>query len=340
MNPRHIQDKCHAGFPRKDSGFSLVELMIALVISLILTAGVIQVYLSSKSAYSTNQALASVQENGRFGLNFLTRDIRMADFWGCFKQQSNNVSNHVNNTNAPAGRDFDFNNALSGTDGPSASNDYSDEITIKRADANGITVVSPYMPNPSADLKVSAPNDLYVDQIVLVSDCSSADIFQITNSNVSHTSVVHNSGTGTPGNATKPLSKSYQGNAKIYSLSYVRYYIGTGTSGEPALFKQDYVNLDGTQELVDGVESMQILYGEDKSNDGVANRYVPAGTSGLNMNNVVSVRLGLLIRSANHLRPDKDTSTYTVLDKTLGPFNDYRLRKVFTTTIGIRNRMQ
>ena len=148
MNPRHIQDKCHAGFPRKDSGFSLVELMIALVISLILTAGVIQVYLSSKSAYSTNQALASVQENGRFGLNFLTRDIRMADFWGCFKQQSNNVSNHVNNTNAPAGRDFDFNNALSGTDGASASNDYSDEITIKRADANGKPLFHRICPTP------------------------------------------------------------------------------------------------------------------------------------------------------------------------------------------------
>ncbi|MDT8372197.1 MAG: PilW family protein, partial [Gammaproteobacteria bacterium] len=50
-------------------------------------------------------------------------------------------------------------------------------------------------------------------------------------------------------------------------------------------------------ELIEGIENMQILYGEDTDADNTANYYVPAGTGGLNMNQVVSIRISLLVRS-------------------------------------------
>ena len=56
--------------PHRQSGLSLVELMIAITLSLLLIAGVLQIFLSSKQTYSTNNALSRVQESGRFAWIF------------------------------------------------------------------------------------------------------------------------------------------------------------------------------------------------------------------------------------------------------------------------------
>ncbi len=61
-------------------GLSLVELMVALVISLFLTAGVIQLFIGSKQTYRLYDALSRIQENGRFALQAMARDIRMAGY--------------------------------------------------------------------------------------------------------------------------------------------------------------------------------------------------------------------------------------------------------------------
>ncbi len=120
------------------------------------------------------------------------------------------------------------------------------------------------------------------------------------------------------------------------------YYIGKDTTNNniPTLYRRRLVS--GTtmvsEPLAEGVENMQILYGEDTDSpaDGSANRYLPAGTGGLNMNNVVSVRVSLLLRSTeDNITTQKQP--YTFNGATITPA-DRRLRRVFTTTIRIRNR--
>tara|TARA_Y100001934_G_C12371255_1_gene786448 strand:+ start:1549 stop:2307 length:759 start_codon:yes stop_codon:yes gene_type:complete len=61
-------------------GFSLVELMIAMVLGLLLLAGVVNVQISSKETFQTSDDLSRVQENGRFALDILASDIRMAGY--------------------------------------------------------------------------------------------------------------------------------------------------------------------------------------------------------------------------------------------------------------------
>lgn len=84
---------------RKQTGLSLVELMIAISLSLILTLGVIQIFSSSKQTSRVQNALARVQENARFALDLLSHDIRMAGQLGC------NSNAHITNNN-PELRDF------------------------------------------------------------------------------------------------------------------------------------------------------------------------------------------------------------------------------------------
>src|SRR5690554_2286947 len=59
-------------------GFTLVELLIALVLGLLLVAGVGSVFLANQNAYRTNVALGAVQESARTSFEFLAREIRSA----------------------------------------------------------------------------------------------------------------------------------------------------------------------------------------------------------------------------------------------------------------------
>lgn len=64
-------------YPR---GVTLIELMISMAISLILLLGVISIYVTSKHSYVVQDGMARQQENGRFAVEMLTRDLRMAGF--------------------------------------------------------------------------------------------------------------------------------------------------------------------------------------------------------------------------------------------------------------------
>ena len=69
--------------PRSQQGITLIELMIALVIGLLATGAMLKVYVDSSRLYRFNESLARIQENGRFGLEFIRRDARMAGSLGC-----------------------------------------------------------------------------------------------------------------------------------------------------------------------------------------------------------------------------------------------------------------
>ncbi len=97
---------------------------------------------------------------------------------------------------------------------------------------------------------------------------------------------------------------------------------------------QTVLTCNGVQ-LLDGVVGMQVLYGEDTNGDGAANRYVSVIPS--NVLNVVSMRVAILLSSSESVSPDTASRTYTVLDQSYGPYNDSRLRRVYTTTVQLRN---
>lgn len=66
--------------PQRMRGLSLVELMVALAVSLLLLAGVFQIYLGNRQSYDTQQGISLVQESGRFATLFLSRSIRHAGY--------------------------------------------------------------------------------------------------------------------------------------------------------------------------------------------------------------------------------------------------------------------
>jgi len=79
------------------SGFTLVELMIAGLLGLILTAGMIQIFIGSSQTFRVQRAISEVLDKGRTATNFITSEIENAGFGGdglvasAFSTMPNNV---------------------------------------------------------------------------------------------------------------------------------------------------------------------------------------------------------------------------------------------------------
>lgn len=329
-----------------------MELLVAMVISLIVLGGVYQMFSGSTATYRMQEGLSRIQENGRFAMYFLTKDVRQAGYLGC----TVNVTNFVNALNDSADYLYDFSVGLYGFEArngtwmpaldASITNPVpgSDVITIRGAVGSPIFIESS-MPTSSAVLKtapvppgVIAP--IETGDIVLISDCTTnAAVFQITNFTASNGNLVRNTGGAeTPGNATKDLGHKFQKGAELVAIATTSYFISTNPSGNPALYKK--VGSSPKTEVVEGIQAMQILYGIDNNNDKNVDSHVAANAV-TNWNNVRSVQIGLLVRTINEIRDmEPDNATYNVLGTTFGPFNDRHLRRVFTATIGLRNRLR
>jgi type IV pilus assembly protein PilW len=355
--------------PYRQAGLTLIELMVALVMGLVLLAGVVTVFVANKQTYRVQDALARLQENGRFALAFLERDIRMAGFSGC-----KNLHVKANTVNNPAGTCpaanptwdggepiYGFNenesavtsNALGLSPAPAVG---SDVLRVLVGGGQGARVIQ-HKEN-SAQLKVTAHADLQDFDIVMVvdSNCENGSVFEITNfSNASrnHSEVVHNTGNVSvgPGNCTKDLGQTYLG-GRILKLQRAIYYVANTTRNVPALFRTDETG--APQELIEGVENMQVLYGVgwDDSGDGVVDRidYETAEkvrTDG-NWARVVTARVQLLLQSvdANVLWQAQpidfaiNASGKKEYESWDNDYTDKRWRQVYATTVTIRNRVQ
>jgi len=351
----------------RQRGLTLVELMVSVTLGLLITLTIGYLYTSSRKTYRMNDNVARMQENGRYAMEMISRDIRMAGYWGCAGMTIASPINTLNNTTQYAynfgkpvegheatgtgtwvpAKDASITNVVSGTD----------ILTVRSVFGDGVTVISHPGGNPpgSADLKVNAGSGLAQGDIVLVSDCSNAAVFQITNINTSGGSsggfdnVVHNTGAGTPGNYTKNLGKEYVG-GEIQRIATFTYYIRLNPAGRPALYRL-YRRTTGeltSEELVENVENMQVTYGVDTDGDRDVDEFRTAdnvANLANNWNAVRSVRVRLLLVSPdNNLVSPRQTYRYmdTNGDGIPDPVTatDNHLRYVFTGTVSMRNRLQ
>ncbi len=325
--------------------------MVAVTIGLIILAAVSGIFVTSKSTYTTTDSMARLQENARFAVHYLSRDIRMAGFTGCLDDLKS-VNSTIN------GSSFAFQNLSTPVEGlndatgtwypsgstslPASIKSGTDSITLRLADDSNNISITKAMPNTSAELNVSAVTGLADGDIVILADCSSADIMQITAIQTSSLKIQHNPGGSlTPGNSTQVLSKQYTPPAKLLKFVTRSYFITVRADGVPVLMMQE--NNGAAQELIEGVEDMQILYGKDTDTtpDGVPNVYLRAGQSGLttadHWSRVHSIRIALLMRTVTGKEEYTNSEQYPVLDKTITAPGDRHHRRVFTFTLQPRN---
>jgi type IV pilus assembly protein PilW len=244
----------------RQKGLTLVEILIALLIGVFLTAGVIQVFIGTKQTYRMQDALSRLQENGRLAMELIGRDIRSGDYRECPTMAS--VASAITGTNGTV----QTNRALDAPD------------TINLTWQTRPNPTTNFKPCPSTSINNSGFD------IRSTASCKAPD-----------------------GSTSKCLYQSV---------------------GTPAV-------------LVEGIENMQILYGIDTDTkpDGIPNYYTSAFATATDplWQKVVTVRISLLLRTMEDniaeeplaYRFNGDTNTPT----------DNRIRRVFTNTFALRNRM-
>jgi len=95
--------------------------------------------------------------------------------------------------------------------------------------------------------------------------------------------------------------------------------------------------LGTSEEILEGLESMQIQYGEDTNNDNSPNYYVSADEVS-NWANVVSIRLSLFMRSfKDNLLAEPQNINFNGAKVRISDGDSY-LRRVYSSTIALRNR--
>lgn len=327
-------------FIQGQRGLSLVELLVAMTLSLLLMAGVLQTFLASKQTYSANTALSRVQENGRFAMEFLSSDIRHAGYKGECQTPLNNL---LDESGSGYSADyFDLSQAVSGRANASPSwvtdRTAGDVIHLKHAVNIAGVAASGNTPANANTINLTTASGVAQDTIIIVSDPLGCDMFQ--NRSNPNAQALARGATGSPGNknpAANPFSHAYDSSMEILRLQSVTYYVGNNAANVPTLRRIGFTAgaASAPEDLIEGVQDIRVLYGI-AGNDRQVTSYVSAA-SVTDWDQVVSVRVHLLLVSAEtnvvaeNLTVDFNGTAITVPNR--------RLAQVFSATIGIRNRL-
>jgi type IV pilus assembly protein PilW len=323
-------------------GFTLIELMIAMLLGLIVVGGVISVMVANKRSYRTNEGLAQVQESARTAFELMARDIRQAGGNGC--DNNNRTANVLiagglwwQNWFGIRGiesADIDPAVAFGTTIGTRVAG--TDSIHVQGIEGAGLPVD---LHNAAANtIRVNAALTTFgVDDIMLVCDMDHAAIFQATGYDGGTRTITHADGGTAPGNCASGLGfpticggvgniYTFPVNAQVSRMTAVDWYIGNNNrpdEGGRSLFRRrlDSGGLEVEEEVVAGVTNLNIRYGTNGSNV-----IQDAGAVG-DWADVNSVFIELTADSA-------DTNVTTDMAVNTG-----RIRRTFTYLITLRNRV-
>ena len=319
----------------RQRGLTITELMVSVAISLAVLSALIYVYVGSRGAYRTNEALARVQERGRFALEWISRDLRQAGYMGCLSRGAPiTVYSYDKDKGGPP--ISGLGSAIYGFEKPTAQTDsayiFSPPSTIDHVKGDVVALYSmvdgaiayvdkDYDNGIPANTKVTfeACPSFGQDDYVIVTDCQRAGIFTVTDKITCSTdktaTVTHSkSGNGWPSGTcpysdmtcsedfkfVPPYNKSDR--AFMAQFSQRGYFIGRPKDAKyadrpPALYRFD--SAGATEAVVDNIEDLDLLFGVDTTGDGSVDAYLKgdAVTAAGQWDRVLSVRVSLVAAS-------------------------------------------
>lgn len=365
---------------RQSKGLSLVELMVSLSIGAVILSGAVVVYMDQLQSSRRLSAYAQLQESGRVALDIIERDLRLSGFSGCnagFVEFNNALQSSPSTFQPENGiQGWEASNSKPGDTLANVSPTTALVTTSSGWATSGANVLGSFNAVPNSDIirtwggsdfdvpvtyfSASAPYvvttavaDIESGDILLITDCPTIDIVQACGAATSGTATTLSLSSGcNPGtSSTKPIKSSASANARVTKLSGTTYIVSKHNdtaSNPPSLFRAELdfsgAGVGDFVEVVQGVESMQLLYGEntDGDSDNSADVYVTANNV-KNWPSVVSVRVSLLMQSVDDNLTDGAAPyryngvTYDGDGSNPAPA-DRRLRRVFSRTITLRNR--
>lgn len=340
--------------PRYQQGLGLVELMISITLGLLLSAAIIQAFVATRSSYRVQEAISQIQVASRYANHFLGKDLRMAGYMGCVSARG--IEPNILASNPDADVQFDETTTVRGFDNLAQNNAFdavagTDAITLRMA-SNVSAQLTGNMTSDNANIQIALNTlGLVTNDYIMITDCEVTDLFRATT--VSEGSGKVTIAHANSNNITNRLSKAFGPDAEIVAFESVSYFIRdtgrTTSDGNPihALFVQRRTAGQGgtmpdPAELVEGVENMQLTYGEDTDGDNNVDVYRDAA-SVASWGNVLSIRVELLVVSQEENVVGQTGSVTAQRVQFAGQDvvnTDGRYRRSIVSVFAIRNRVQ
>lgn len=397
-------------------GFTLVELMVALLIGLLLVFGLVEVFSASRAAYQLSTGLARTQENGRFALDMLQRDLRAGGHFGCVNDQARFLPGNVTPSRPALVSTFlTAEHQFAGLYHQVADEALRFDIPVQGYDANGTgpggsiqvggapakatsgaawtpaipaalfaRLVQPVAGSDILVLRHFSPAGAHVTGVALgepaivefekghakrliegggaptifgLADCMTAAVFGASADDLEDGKLTVPAGGGNlRGLTDQPFA---EGQATLHRADSVVYYVGLNAQDNPALYRLRH-KLEGgavrydNEELVEGIESLQLLFGQDSN---VAANSRPTGNIGSSRHagdlvgggnenawrRVGMIQVGVLARSpepaAAGQRDEEVAPPLSLLGLKVMPADDGYYRASYEDAIALRNRL-
>lgn len=337
---------------RRETGMSLVELMVALAIGSFLMIGTITIYNQSREAFVVNESVARVQETAQFAMDTIEADLRMASNWGRNSLGLGIEGRSLTNDGDATTNDADplgltppadcgtrwvldlglpvdgFNNnyglACLPTAAAGTAQTSSDTITVRRAS------VAPVVPGNDGRLQIQSSRiggQLFFGDVI-------PGIFE------------------PPADPTAPALATDP--SATHNLLVNSYYVAQESELIPNVptLRRKTLTIDAgaaviqDQEVAPGVENIQMQLGIDMDGDNTVDRYVnpgdavynPTAPSGFSPGaTVLTARVWMIVRGTAREENVQDINSYKPGDVDLGTITDGYRRMQVSKTILLRN---
>lgn len=347
-------------------GFTLIELMISMVLSMLAALAVIGLFSSQNQTFRSTSAMSDLQETGRIALDILSQDIRMAGYQGCTRHQPDpnnpNAASQISLVTALSTTEYPFRDmAIRGYDTSApgwADNAGADiqrivDLVTPGTDVIAVQFADTQESAPTGNIASNAGSVTLVDGDVssrvlngeqfIITDCTKANIVRRTNDPTIGGGALTFDGT---------LTGGFTADARVLKFNNNIYFVGDtvralpdGTPVRALFFTTGAVDGSGAPivtELMAGVENIQLMYGRDISGSMQFNS--AANIPAADFSDIVMVKVGVLASSTELVRINDDATSYTLAGITIASTgeaahgNDKRMRRRFNTAVNIRNR--
>ena len=283
----------------KMRGFSLIEMMIAMVIGIFLIGGLSSLYINSKSSDKMRSQVSEMEENARTALIAMRQIISHAGYPSEYSLPLDKPfyaeADDIPNPTCRSG----------GADSNLIKYKYiRDEKTKNSVVAKRDTMVVVNMLDSPNNTSIGASSNIIEDCVgsVVEPECSS-----------------------------DPVDGMYSNSeAKVYNYLYIN-----TPSGRRALTCMG--SLGGSQPIAENIESLQFLYGVVKSNGNMVYRNAEGINTNNEWGSVTTVQVGILVRSEKEVLERAEARVFLVLDEEITTPKDRRIYRAYTTTIVLPN---
>ena len=327
-------------------GLSLIEMMISITIGLIILSAMATLFINQSKTRSELDKSNRMIDNGRYALEVLSENLRMAGFYGSYVPSGATtaathpcalatITDAATNPQVMLHHVHGYNAALQASQIAGVPLTGSCAFTYTAGDAKTLKAGS--------DILVLRRTGTSAPVAAAAVAAAASTVLQVSNCSTDVTRYQIIAGDGTK---TAFLDKDCATAASLRPFIVQVYFVSPDNNvgdGIPTLKRIELDQATGafvTTPLVEGIEYMQIDYGwdTDADADGAANSYIAAPAADADWGNIVSVKINIIARNIETSAGHTDTKTYVLGSAgNFGPFGDTYKRHAYTQVVRLVN---